>query len=125
MHSSQPLREQVSRYMSYLLRHNPENLHMDEYGFVELSRLTEKLNERFRVGRELIEEIVERSDTRRFELVDNKIRALYGHTRPARIALKEDTTTKAFYHGTTPDAAERILDSGLKPMKREWVHLSP
>lgn len=125
MHPSRALRERVSRYMSYLLRHNPENLSMDEYGFVDLSRLLEKLNDRFRVGPRLVLDIVERSEARRFELVDNKIRALYGHTKPTRICLEEDKTVQTLYHGTTLDAARKILRFGLKPMKRERVHLSP
>jgi len=29
------------------------------------------------------------------------------------------------YHGTTAEAADVILEKGLKPMKRMWVHLSP
>jgi len=75
--------------------------------------------------REFIQEIVERSARRRFEIVNNKIRALYGHTIPVWLGLEEDTTTKVFYHGTTQEAALRILKEGLKPMGRRWVHLSP
>jgi putative RNA 2'-phosphotransferase len=111
--------------MSYLLRHNPENLPMDAYGYVEVSRFVEKLNERFRIGRELVVEIVEKGDAKRFELVNGKIRALYGHTLPIRVSFGEDKTTRVFYHGTTLAAAQKILKLGLKPMKREWVHLSP
>ncbi|RLE68636.1 MAG: RNA 2'-phosphotransferase, partial [Thermoprotei archaeon] len=32
---------------------------------------------------------------------------------------------KILYHGTTPEAAKKILKDGLKPMRRRWVHLSP
>ena len=39
--------------------------------------------------------------------------------------LREDETVKVLYHGTTPEAAAEILKTGLKPMKRNWVHLSP
>ena len=28
------------------------------------------------------------------------------------------------FHGTAPESAERILDQGLKPMNRQYVHLS-
>ena len=121
----QDLKTKVSKYMSYLLRHNPENLKMDRHGFVFLDELLEKLNERFQVERKFISEIVEKSDRKRFEVVGNRIRALYGHTIPVKLELEEDTETKVFYHGTTPDAASRILKVGLKPMKRRWVHLSP
>ena len=115
----------VSKYISYLLRHNPENLKMDTHGFVDLDELLEKLNERFQVDKRLIFEIAEKSDRNRFEIAENKIRALYGHTIPVRLELEEDKVTNVFYHGTTPDAVAEILKVGLKPMKRRWVHLSP
>ena len=115
----------VSKYISYLLRHNPENLKMDTHGFVDLDELLEKLNERFQVDKRLIFEIAEKSDRNRFEIAENKIRALYGHTIPVRLELEEDKVTNVFYHGTTPDAVAEILKVGLKAMKRKWAHLSP
>lgn len=115
----------ISRYMSYLLRHEPENLKMDIYGFFDLDKFLEKLNERFKVDKKLICEIVEKSSRRRFEIVDNKIRALYGHTIPVRLMLEEDKVANVLYHGTTPNATSKIMNVGLKPMKRRWVHLSP
>ena len=115
----------ISKYMSYLLRHNPENLNMDKNGFVSLKGLLEKLNERFQVDENFIREIAEKSDKKRFELVGDKIRALYGHTITVEIKFEEDKTIKRLYHGTTVDAAYKILKTGLKPMKRKWAHLSP
>jgi len=124
-HMEQDLRVKVSKYMSYLLRHNPENLKMDKQGFVDLDKLLAKVSERFQVDIKVFLEIVEKSERRRFEVVENKIRALYGHTIPVKPELEEDKVAKIFYHGTTPDAAARILKVGLKSMKRKWVHLSP
>ena len=120
------LRIRISRYLSYLLRHNPEGLRMDERGFVSLAEVLSKLRKRFpQVTEGLIREIVERSDRRRFEIKDGKIRALYGHSIPVKLDLKEDDEVKVLYHGTTQEAAGRILRTGLKPMRRNWVHLSP
>lgn len=119
------LKVKVSKYMSYLLRHNPENLKMDDHGFVFLDELLEKLDERFQIDKEFIFEIVEKSQRIRFEIVEDKIRALYGHTIPVELELEEDKISKVFYHGTTPSAASRILKVGLRSMKRRWVHLSP
>ena len=64
-HVELDLKIKVSKYMSYLLRHNPENLKMDGHGFVFLDGLLEKLDERFQVNEKLISEIVEKSDRRR------------------------------------------------------------
>lgn len=119
------LKTKVSKYMSYLLRHNSENLEMDDHGFIFLDQLLEKLRERFPLDRDLLLDIVERSDRKRFEIAGDKIRALYGHTIPVELELEEDRTVKVLYHGTTPKAASKILKTGLKPMKRRRVHLSP
>jgi putative RNA 2'-phosphotransferase len=119
------LKTKVSKYMSYLLRHDSENLKMDEHGFVEIDELLEKLRERFQIGRNMIFEIADKSYRKRFEIVGDKIRALYGHTVPVKLELEEDTTVEVLYHGTTSETASRILKVGLKPMRRRWVHLSP
>jgi putative RNA 2'-phosphotransferase len=119
------LKVKVSRYMSYLLRHNPENLQMDKHGFVSLDQLAEKIRERFQVDKSFILKIVEESDRKRFEIVEDKIRALYGHSIDIELRLEEDKIVKLLYHGTTPNAAPEILRKGLKSMKRKWVHLSP
>ncbi|MGQ9625068.1 MAG: RNA 2'-phosphotransferase [Candidatus Bathycorpusculaceae bacterium] len=119
------MKTKISRYMSYLLGHNPENLKIDEDGFVNLKELLERLNKRFQVDENLIREIVGKSDKKRFEIVGDKIRALYGHTIPVEIKFDEDKTVKRLFHGTTVEAAFEILRTGLKPMKRRWVHLSP
>jgi len=116
----------VSKYVSYLLRHNPEDLDMDDEGFVDLDDLISKVRKRFpHANRRLLTKIINESERKRFEIVENKIRALYGHTVPVQIYLKEDTQIIRLYHGTTPQAAQEIHEKGLQPMKRRWVHLSP
>ena len=123
---SRRLKTRISRYMSYLLRHNPEELKIDERGYVSLSDLLEKLRKRFpQVDEKLVREIVEKSERKRFEIRNGRIRAVYGHSIPVNLDLKEDKEIKILYHGTTPEAAEKILKTGLKPMKRRWAHLSP
>ena len=119
------LRVRVSKYMSYLLRHNPENLNMDRYGFVSLDELLEKIREHFQVDKKFISEIIKKNDRKRFGIAEDRIRALYGHTIPVGLQLEEDKSVKVLYHGTTLNAASKILKTGLKPMKRRWVHLSP
>lgn len=120
------LRVKVSKYVSYLLRHNPEGLEMDGEGFVELGQLLSKVQRRFPTATaDVLRDVIEHGDRRRFEVVKGRIRALYGHTFDVRMHLREDTGVERLYHGTTPEAAENILERGLRPMKRLWVHLSP
>jgi len=116
----------VSRHVSYLLRHNPEDLEMDAEGFVDLDELVSKVRRRYpTVDRKFLTKIVVESERKRFEIVENKIRAFYGHTIPVHMHLKEDRQIVRLYHGTTPQAAKEILEKGLQPMRRRWVHLSP
>jgi putative RNA 2'-phosphotransferase len=103
---------------------------MDAEGFVDIDDLLGKIKARYSVDDGLIREIVDGSDRKRFEIRGNRIRgnrirALYGHTIPVRLKLEEDRNIKWLYHGTTPEAASKILEEGLKPMRRRWVHLSP
>ena len=73
---------------------------------------------------ETLEKVVEQSDKKRFELTNGKIRALYGHSIPAKIKKEEIIPPEILYHGTSRKAVEAILIEGLKPMKRQYVHLS-
>jgi len=120
------MKVRVSRYVSYLLRHNPEDLEIDDEGFVDLDGLISKVLRRYpTVDREFLMKIVDESERKRFEIVENRIRALYGHTISVHMHLKEDKHIVWLYHGTTTQAGREILEKGLQPMRRRWVHLSP
>jgi putative RNA 2'-phosphotransferase len=67
---------------------------------------------------------VNQEERRRFEIVGDKVRALYGHSIEVKFKLKEDNSVAVLYHGTTPESVPKILRNGLKPMKRRWIHLS-
>ena len=91
-----------------------------------MNELVSKVKESFpSVDKVFLRRLVEESERKRFEIVGNRIRALYGHTVPVYLRLEEDTQVEWLYHGTTAEAAKEILEQGLKPMKRMWVHLSP
>jgi len=123
---NQDVKMQVSRYMSYLLRHNPEDLEMDKGGFVQIDKLLSKVKTRYpMVDRELLMSMVHGGDKKRFEIIGDRIRALYGHTIEVKMELREDREVMILYHGTTPHALNRIMETGLKPMRRKLVHLSP
>ena len=80
------------------------------------------------IEKQNLEEMIVRSDKVRFEIRDDKIRALYGHsssfipfTKIQKIASKPPGI---LYHGTSPSAAKNIMSEGLRPMNRQYVHLS-
>ena len=118
------LKVKVSRYMSYLLRHNPRGLRMNARGFVRLDDLLKKVRERYDVDEAFIRDTVYAGDKTRFQILDGKIGALYGHTVDVEIHLPEDESVNVLYHGTTTESVAKILQKGLRSMKRKWVHLS-
>lgn len=114
----------VSKQVSYLLRHDPEDLEMDENGYVKIEDLLEKLKERFpNIDREYLEKI-NSEGKKRYEIKDNRIRALYGHTIDIDLDLPQDEKVKELYHGTTEWSARSILKEGLKSKDRQKTHLS-
>jgi putative RNA 2'-phosphotransferase len=64
------------------------------------------------------------SAKKRFELVDDRVRAVYGHSVDGKVEREQATPPAILYHGTPPDIAAIIRVQGLKPMSRQYVHLS-
>ena len=120
----------ISKKMSYCLRHNPAKygLQLDEYGFVDLQDLLNAMNRIHHFQPKLTEmkirEIMHNSDKERFEIKNNKICALYGHSVPGIIKRKEAVPPKVLYHGTAHRFLTSIEKEGLLPMGRQYVHLS-
>lgn len=120
----------LSKEISYALRHAPwkYELELDGEGFVPVNQLIEAINENNKYGRPIelsdIERAIEISDKKRHEIQGGRIRALYGHSIPMHISKEPVTPPAVLYHGTTHKALASIMESGLKPMGRQYVHLS-
>lgn len=114
----------VSRKISYLLRHNPEDLVLDKEGWVATQDLLDKLH----IDMEDLEEIVEKNDKKRFAFNEDKskIRASQGHSEKLGldIKFKEVQFPKTYYHGTIVERVPSIMKNGLKSQTRSYVHLS-
>ncbi|NJE43445.1 RNA 2'-phosphotransferase [Thermococcus sp. GR6] len=120
-------RVKVSKLMAYILRHSPEEfgLRPDMEGFVPLPELADALRTVYPdVTEEFVREIVARDAKGRYEIKGDKIRARYGHSFPVSLNHEEDTGSRFLYHGTPRRNLESILREGLKPMGRQFVHLS-
>lgn len=118
---------QLSKSISHALRHQPQvyGLTLDADGWVEVVDLLAALRgQRPDVSEELLRQIMAASDKQRFEMVDGRIRAFYGHSVPTKIDKEEKEPPMLLYHGTSEAVVEVILAEGLKPMKRQYVHLS-
>ena len=122
--------QDLSKEISYALRHAPweYELELDDEGFVPIDQLLAAINEGSNYDRHVVEsdldEIIRSSDKQHHEIVGTKIRALYGHTTPVKIARTAAEPPKILYHGTARRFCEAIMAEGLKPMARHYVHLS-
>lgn len=118
------MKKNLSRKISYLLRHNPEDLSMDKRGWVRVDDLLKKLD----ITLEELDYIVVNNDKKRFGYNNDKtlIRAHQGHSAKLnlRIEFKEVQFPKTYYHGTVKKNMLEILKKGLIPMSRAHVHLS-
>ncbi|AJC71712.1 MAG: RNA 2'-phosphotransferase [Thermococcus sp.] len=122
-----PSRTKVSKLMAYILRHSPEEfgLRPDVEGFVPLDELVKVLRAVYPdVTEEFVREIVAHDAKGRYEIRGNKIRARYGHSFPVSLNHEEDTESRVLYHGTPRRNLARIMREGLRPMRRQFVHLS-
>lgn len=121
--------EKLSKEVSYALRHAPweYELEMDEEGWVSIEQLLRALStadEFKKVTQKDLAIMIDKSDKKRHEIKNNKIRAFYGHSIPMRITKNKKTPPDKLYHGTARRFIESIKQNGLLPMSRQYVHLS-
>lgn len=124
----------LSKTISHALRHEPwvYELELDGEGWVPVAALLNALREtdkRFgEVSLAQIREIMVTADKQRFELRGaaglEEIRALYGHSLPGKLARTAAEPPILLYHGTASATVEVIMQGGLMPMSRQYVHLS-
>jgi len=120
--------ERISRFLSYLLRHQPKEypLSFDREGFVSWLDVVDMVQDRFPEATEAdIHSVVMGADKKRFELKDDRVRATYGHSFPVDLGVEAVEPPAELYLGTARDLAQSILRDGLKPRDRRYVHLSP
>jgi len=128
----------LSHILSYALRHNSSKykLKIDDEGWTSVDELLTALslpNQTNKFGtfghtikRQDLEKMIASSEKVRFELRNDRIRALYGHsTLFTKISkLRPSKPPAILYHGTCPRAIRNIISEGLRPMNRQYVHLS-
>jgi putative RNA 2'-phosphotransferase len=122
----------LSKFLALILRHQPERfaLELDTEGWTSLSEVMEILRglPNFRwADRADVMHIVEEGsgdDKRRFEVQGDRIRARYGHSLARPIRYAPCIPPSLLYHGTSRRALESIRREGLRPMERQYVHLS-
>jgi putative RNA 2'-phosphotransferase len=121
----------VSKFLSYVLRHKPDaiGLTLDEQGWADIAALIENTNatdQGFTLTRSLLQTVLDSNDKKRFTISDDgkKIRAAQGHSVGIDLQLKPVEPPEFLYHGTATRFLPSILQEGLKPQQRQYVHLS-
>jgi putative RNA 2'-phosphotransferase len=119
----------LSKFLSLMLRHQPEKfgLTLDAEGFAPLEDVLRAVRAQMTdVTAADIAAMIEHiePDKRRFTIVDQDIRANYGHSLDARIRHAAATPPAILLHGTTEASLAVILREGLSPMRRQYVHLT-
>lgn len=119
----------ISKFLSYILRHNPEKLGitLDENGWTSVAVLLEKINvEPYSLSMEQLEEVVATNNKKRFAFNEDKtmIRANQGHSVDIDLALQPKEPPSYLYHGTVEKFINSIQEKGLIKGTRQHVHLS-
>lgn len=120
-------RKRLSTFASGALRHFPEDagLSLDEHGWTEYDAFVASVTDRYGWAEpEHVEAVIETDPKGRFERLDGRVRAAYGHSVDVELDAPETPVPDRLYHGTTPDSVEAIREEGLRPMGRQQVHLS-
>lgn len=119
----------LSKEISYALRHAPweYELEMDAEGWVSMEQLLDALH-RSDKWRDVLQDdiafMIHQSEKKRFEICNEKIRAYYGHSFPMKIMKEEKIPLDELYHGTARRFMASIMQEGLLPKGRQYVHLS-
>ena len=117
----------ISKLLSLMLRHRPDEfgLQVDRYGFADLDAVLSAFQDRNSTFTlEDIEKVVYDGEKQRFEIVENRIRARYGHSFSIDLGLDPSEPPDFLYKGVDSADAERLLSEGLAPDDRDYVHLS-
>jgi putative RNA 2'-phosphotransferase len=102
------------------------DLELDDEGWTDVAVLIARLRELpawSDVNESDIIEMMQTADKKRVELVEGRIRSLYGHSA-ARVRYHSAVPPNELYHGTSPSVLDDIRRDGLLPMGRRYVHLS-
>ena len=124
--------DNISRYLCFLLRHNPEAIGLDMDpcgGWVLVDQLLQNINtmSTYHLSLEELQTIVatDQKGRYRFNEDGSRIKACQGHSIPwVTPELRILPLPEFLYHGTNSDALQSIMQSGaILRMKRHAVHM--
>ncbi|MGB9636780.1 MAG: RNA 2'-phosphotransferase, partial [Thermoplasmata archaeon] len=68
--------------------------------------------------------LIETDPKGRYQYDGSRIRATYGHSLEVDLDLPSDNIPPKLYYPSTPEEADILLETGIKPTDRKMVHLS-
>jgi len=118
----------TSKFLCLVLRHKPETigLTLDDEGWANVEELIRKaLDAGVVIDRPTLRQIVECGEKRRFSFSGdgNSIKADYGHSLPVSLGGETSEPPESLYHGTAQRFLASIMEDGLGPGTRQYVHL--
>lgn len=125
-----PNTTQLSKFLALILRHQADkfDLQLDEDGFTDVKQVWQIIQKRYgnKFAYDDLLDVVngDKHGKKRYEIVDGKIRAMFGHSKVREIAYPPITPPQYLYHGTSMEATPSIKETGLQAQSRQYVHLT-
>ncbi|SDA39077.1 putative RNA 2'-phosphotransferase [Butyrivibrio sp. INlla18] len=121
--------KETSKFISLILRHKPEvvGITLDEHGWADVKELLDGMNHAgTAIDMQLLQKIVADDEKQRYSFNEDKtlIRANQGHSIPVDVELEKKEPPEILYHGTGEKYVDSIMNQGLVPKSRLYVHLS-
>ncbi len=119
--------DRFSRWIAYVLRHNPTRygLQPDRHGYVDLETFLQIANRRYpSMGLEALKAFIASEGAARFEIASGQLRARYGHSIAAEPVGPPAVPPDQLYHGIEESRRDAVLREGLQPADRRMLHLS-
>jgi len=113
-----------------VLRHFPDkySLEMDERGWIDLEHFVKVLRNRQKrfhwLRKYHVKALAATDEKGRYQHEDGYIRATYGHSVEVDLDLSTEDIPDTLYAPTTEKESELLLEGGIRPSDRTYVHLS-
>jgi len=121
--------KRLSKFLAVVLRHSPEDfdIELDEEGYALLDAVWAVIDGKYGNQFEMVDlETIVAGDNRgkkRYEIVGEQIRAMYGHSKP-KVIYPACEPPELLYHGTNGTALKTIRIEGLQSLGRQYVHMT-
>ncbi len=127
---SEEERVNLGKTAAGVLRHFPDkySIEMDDRGWISLEHFVKVLRNRQKrfhwLRKYHVHALVETDEKNRYQHEDGYIRATYGHSVDVDLDLPTEDIPSELYLPTTEKESELLLEGGVNPSDRTYVHLS-